>query len=74
MGIYELLVNNDEIRELAHNRANTWDIKQTAVRSGMETLREDGWRKVLAGTTSAEEVMRVTKGDQLVASTNLRAG
>ncbi|MEO2011724.1 MAG: ATPase, T2SS/T4P/T4SS family [Pirellulaceae bacterium] len=74
MGIYELLVNNDEIRELAHNRANTWDIKQTAVRCGMETLREDGWRKVLAGTTSAEEVMRVTKGDQLVASTNLRAG
>lgn len=74
MGIYELLVNNEEIRELAHNRANTWEIKQAAVRFGMETLREDGWRKVIAGSTSAEEVMRVTKGDKLIASTNLRTG
>ena len=73
LGIYELLVNNEEIRELSHNRASTWDIKQAAVRGGMETLREDGWRKVLAGSTGVDEIVRVTKGDRLVASTNLRA-
>lgn len=74
LGIYELLVTSEEIRELAHDRASTWDVKQAAVRNGMETLREDGWRKVIAGSTSVEEIVRVTKGDRLVASTNLRAG
>jgi general secretion pathway protein E len=73
LGIYELLINNEEIQELSHDRASTWDIKQAAVRAGMETLREDGWRKVLAGSTGVDEIVRVTKGDRLVASTNLRA-
>lgn len=63
MGIYELLANNDEIRELAANRAPTMDIKRAAVRSGMATLREDGWEKVMQGVTSVDEVLRVTKAD-----------
>jgi type II secretory ATPase GspE/PulE/Tfp pilus assembly ATPase PilB-like protein len=51
---------------LAHDNASTWDIKKAAVRSGMTTLRMDGWKKVVAGQTSVDEVIRVrvTKGDR----------
>jgi len=63
MGIYELLANNDEIRDLAANRAPTMDIKRAAIQSGMATLREDGWEKVMQGMTSVDEVLRVTKAD-----------
>ncbi len=63
MGIYELLTSNDEIRELASKRAPTMEIKQAAIRSGMATLRDDGWNKVLQGVTSIDEVLRVTKAD-----------
>ena len=52
MGIFELLVTTDEIRQLAHDRASSWKIKQAAVRKACVTLREDGWRKVLLGETS----------------------
>ena len=66
MGIFELLVTTDDIRQLAHDRASTWKIKEAAVRNGMRTLRDDGWRKVLLGETSVEEVVRATKGDRQV--------
>ena len=65
LGIYELLVTTNELRELALNRASTWDIKKAAVDNGMLTLRDDGWDKVLAGRTSVDEVVRITKGDRL---------
>ena len=67
LGIYELLVTTDEVRQLAHDRSSSWKMKQAAVRGGMLTLRDDGWRKVLAGSSTVDEVLRVTKGDQLVA-------
>ena len=51
----------EEIRQLAHDRASSWTIQQAAVRQGMRTLRDDGWRKVLAGRTTIDEVLRVTK-------------
>jgi len=65
MGIYELLVANDEVRELAQNRASSWDIRKAAVAHGMRTLRMDAWDKVIAGHTSIDEVLRVTKGEAL---------
>ncbi len=65
LGIYELLVTNEEIKELAHDRVSTWQIKQAALKAGMRTLRMDAWDKAIAGTTSVEEVLRVTKGDRL---------
>jgi type II secretion system protein E len=68
MGIYELLLTSEEIRSLAHDRKSTWEIKQAAIRNGMVTLREDGWKKVLAGRSTVEEVTRVTKGDRLMAA------
>jgi general secretion pathway protein E/type IV pilus assembly protein PilB len=68
MGIYELLVTTESIREMAHNRASTWEIKQAGVKGGMRTLRDDGWIKAIAGKTSLDEVLRITKGDRLVHS------
>ncbi len=63
LGIYELLVTNDEIRHLLTQSGTTDVIKQAAIRNGMDTLRVDGWNKVLAGITTIDEVMRVTKAD-----------
>lgn len=65
MGIYELLVTNEEIKELAHGRVSTYDIKQAALRAGMHTLRMDAWDKALAGNSSVDEVLRVTKSDYI---------
>lgn len=65
MGIYELLVANDEIRQLALERKSSWEIRKEAVKAGMRTLRMDAWDKVVAGDTSVDEVLRVTKGEAL---------
>ena len=66
LGIYELMLTTDEVRDLATQNASSWELKKIAVRNGMNTLRDDGWRKVLAGKTSIDEVLRITKGDQIV--------
>lgn len=63
LGIYELLETNDEIRSLANDRTGTDSIRKAAMAAGMKTLRQDGWRKVLKGRTSIDEVLRVTKAD-----------
>lgn len=64
LGIFELMVTTKTIRHLAHENASTWDIKKAAIEHGMATLRVDGWKKVLGGQTSVEEIVRVTKGDR----------
>ncbi len=66
VGIYELLVTTEEVRRLAHDNASSWKLKKAAVQDGMTTLRMDGWRKVVSGMTSVDEVARVTKGDRVV--------
>ena len=65
MGIFELLLVNDEIRRLANERATTIEIQRAAARAGMKSLRQDGWQKVLSGQTTIEEVIRVTKVDHV---------
>jgi general secretion pathway protein E len=60
-GISELLIINDEIKELISQRRGSHIIKKAAVDKGMSTLREDGIRKALAGETTLEEVYRVTQ-------------
>ncbi len=65
MGIYELLVTNEEIKTLAHDRVSTWEIKRAALDAGMRSLRMDAWDKAIAGNTSVDEVLRVTKGDRI---------
>jgi general secretion pathway protein E/type IV pilus assembly protein PilB len=62
-GIYELLVTNDSIRELVVQRVNANLIRHEAMKYGMLTLRQDGWRKVLQGITTLDEIARVTAGD-----------
>jgi general secretion pathway protein E/type IV pilus assembly protein PilB len=62
-GIHELLVNSDVVRELIVQRVNANVIRMEAMKAGMRTLRQDGWLKVLNGTTSLDEVGRVTAGD-----------
>jgi general secretion pathway protein E/type IV pilus assembly protein PilB len=65
-GIYELLVTSNPVREMTGRNATAWEIKKKALGEGMNTLRIDGWRKVLTGQTSVEEVARVTKQDEFV--------
>ncbi|MEO6873059.1 MAG: ATPase, T2SS/T4P/T4SS family [Chthoniobacterales bacterium] len=63
IGIFELFEIDDEVRHMVNNRASTLVLRQRARELGMRTLREDGVRKVLAGLTSAEEVISITLGD-----------
>ncbi len=62
-GIFELLVTNDVIRDLVVQRVNAGVIRLEALKAGMITLRQDGWRKVLKGITTIDEVARITAGD-----------
>jgi general secretion pathway protein E len=64
MGIYELLLMDNEIRQLALKNTDSNSIKRAAVEHGMRTLRDDGAAKVLAGATTIEEVMMVTAEDK----------
>jgi general secretion pathway protein E/type IV pilus assembly protein PilB len=63
LGIYELLVTNEEIRQMMTQKGTSEAIKQVAIRNGMETMRMDGWNKVMAGITTIDEIVRVTKAD-----------
>jgi len=65
-GIFEVLPVTDGIRELVMARADASRIKKQALAEGMHTLRQDGVRKVLAGLTTMEEVLRVTQDDQVM--------
>jgi general secretion pathway protein E len=60
-GIFELLVIDDDIKELIGKSSASHIIKQAAIEKGMSTLREDGLCKALAGETTLEEVCRVTQ-------------
>jgi general secretion pathway protein E/type IV pilus assembly protein PilB len=63
LGIFELMVTGDTIRELCVQRVNASVIRNQALKEGMITLRQDGWRKVLQGVSTLEEVARNTQGD-----------
>ncbi len=60
-GIFELLVIDDDIRELISKRMPSYVIKQASIEKGMITLREDGLKKALEGKTTLQEVCRVTQ-------------
>ena len=61
-GIFELMVMDDDIRELVLQRSSSGKIKNLAVKHGLILLRDDGWNKVRAGITTISEVVRATKG------------
>ncbi|MBI3903312.1 MAG: type II secretion system ATPase GspE [Nitrosomonadales bacterium] len=60
-GIYELLRVDDALRRLIHDRVAEQSLREYAVRQGMHGLRSDGVRLVVAGVTSLEELLRVTR-------------
>jgi general secretion pathway protein E/type IV pilus assembly protein PilB len=63
LGIYELLMVSDEIREMIVQRKSATDMLAVARKQGIKLMREDGWTKVLKGMTTVEEIVRVTKID-----------
>jgi general secretion pathway protein E len=61
-GVYELLTVDEPVRQLIHRHATDSEILATGRAAGMQTLREDAERWVESGSTSLEEVLRVTGG------------
>lgn len=61
-GVFELLVMNEELRDLTLRQASAEEIQQAAKRSGMGLLSESGWEKVRKGLTTVQEVRRVVAG------------
>ena len=64
LGIFEFLTVTEPIRELILKRAKASSIKAEAARGGMTSLRDDGLAKAVSGTTTMDEVVRVTGRDE----------
>jgi general secretion pathway protein E len=62
-GVYEMMLINEEIQDMIYKRETAGAIKKAAINAGLQTLRMDGARKVLAGITTIAEVLRVTQAD-----------
>jgi len=61
LGLFELIMLDDEIREMIVQQKSAGMILKNCVERGLRVMREDGWDKVRAGRTTIEEVLRVTK-------------
>jgi type II secretion system protein E len=61
-GLFELMVMDDDVRELILERSSSGKIKKKALEHGMIVLRDDGWQKVRDGLTTISEVVQATKG------------
>jgi len=61
VGIYELMIMNDDLRKLTVGKADSNVIRKKALECGMRPLRDDGWLKVRQGMTTISEVLRVTQ-------------
>jgi type IV pilus assembly protein PilB len=64
MGIFELVVMNDELRDMISGGASTDQLRSACRKQGMSTLREAGLRALYAGKTTIEEVVRETVFDE----------
>ncbi len=60
LGIYELLIMNDEMRDMIMRNASTEELREAARRNGMVTLRDSGMEGIFTGQTTADEVIRET--------------
>jgi general secretion pathway protein E len=67
LGIFEMMIVDDDVRSLATQNTDAKTIKKRAMANGMKTLRVDGARKVVEGITSIEEVLRATEDEGVVA-------
>ncbi|MBU1122081.1 MAG: Flp pilus assembly complex ATPase component TadA [Candidatus Omnitrophica bacterium] len=59
-GIYELMIPTDKIKELITQKTSATVIREEAIKNGMKTLRDAGIKKIIEGTTSVAEILRVT--------------
>jgi len=66
LAIFELVELNNEIRELAFEKAPTTDLRKACVANGMRTLMEDGKMKIFKGITTPEEVIRIAQTETLI--------
>jgi type II secretory ATPase GspE/PulE/Tfp pilus assembly ATPase PilB-like protein len=64
--VFELMQMNSELRNLAFDRAPTNKIRKAAIAGGMKTLLADGKLKILNGTTTAEEIVKVAQVEGIV--------
>ena len=71
--IYEICVVTEPLRKMIMRKKDGGELKQCAIAEGMQTLRSDGWRRVAQGTTTIEEVVRVTQTDEVMAETSAEA-
>src|ERR1700675_5035863 len=71
--IYEICVVTEPLRKMVMQKRDGGELKQCAIAEGMETLRQDGWRRVAQGRTTIEEVVRVTQTDEVMAETTEEA-
>jgi len=71
--IYEICIVTEPLRKMIMQKKDGGELKQCAITEGMETLRQDGWRRVAQGTTTIEEVVRVTQTDEVMAETTEEA-
>lgn len=63
-GIFEMMSISNEVRSMILERAPSHHLRQVAVKEGMTSLREDGWRIVRDGRTTVDEVIRNTKDEE----------
>jgi type IV pilus assembly protein PilB len=63
LGIYELLKMSDALRDLVTSNPDVNALRRSCREAGLVTLRQDGWRKVKAGVTTVDEVLRVTESN-----------
>jgi len=61
LGLYELLILDDNLRDKIVSNPNVTEFRRICVERGMVTLREDGFKKVAAGQTTVDEILRVTE-------------
>src|SRR5437588_5488158 len=67
--IYEICIVTEPLRKMIMRKKDGGELKQCAISEGVETLRQDGWRRVAAGNSTIEEVVRVTQTDEVMAET-----
>jgi len=61
-GIYELIVSDEYLQEMIHNKASQYEI-ESYVRTITPGIRQDGWRRIRMGDTTVSEILRVTQED-----------
>jgi general secretion pathway protein E/type IV pilus assembly protein PilB len=65
LAIHEFFLMNEELEDMVAAHARSTDLRATARRAGMITMRQDGWHKVARGQTSIEEILRVTSSAEI---------